>query len=257
MSEEDKKPDDLENPEEIFKDIDKTLDKMHRDASDLATDIGQERERMSGLRSYWLELGEHSTDDPDLAKLYNSGLGSISAFRDELQLSANEFRPITVKVRAILSSTDSTASITSSTSSAFFPGVTLPNELTLPRYDQSSESVQALKNIDPSLVDTYLAIREVLYGTRSDPERAALYLIRQMFDHFFGILAPSDEVRSSDLWEKKTGNNPDQVTRRERVRYVASVNVFDHNLSKRLLDSTDHMLEVYKLLNKAHKRGSL
>ena len=114
-----------------------------------------------------------------------------------------------------------------------------------------------LRKLDPALADTFGAIKEVLYGTKSDPERAALYLIRQMFDHFFGLLAPDDLVRKSPYWEKKKGNNPDLVSRMERLKYAAYEHVSDDTKRERLLATAKHMLYVYNALNRAHTRGKL
>jgi len=257
MADKDNSSNELESPDDIFDDIDSTLDELHEDLAESATLIGQERERFSGLRPTWQRLSQESTNDLEVANIYLSGLRSLSAFRDELGEVAQESQPAIGRIRAVISSTDSAATITSSSSMAFIPGILVPDDLTLPRFDRSSGTIQALNNIDPSLANTYKAIREVLYGTRSDPERGALYLIRQMYDHFFGKLAPDEKVRQSSCWVKKDGDKPYLITRRERADYVAHTHVSNPTKIKRLIASTDHMLDVYHLLNKAHARKSL
>lgn len=97
----------------------------------------------------------------------------------------------------------------------------------------------------------------MLYGTWSNPERGSLYLIRQVFDHLFGVLEPDDEVEASPYWRPKDKDELYQVTRAERIEYAANTHSKNKTASKRLIASTKHMLDIYNTLNKAHKRGKL
>jgi len=97
----------------------------------------------------------------------------------------------------------------------------------------------------------------VLYGTRSDPERVALYEMRQTYDHFFACLAPDEEVRKSKYYHEKSGNDKGKVFREERILYAANKHIKDSEKAKTLIASADHMLEVYNSLNRAHNRGEL
>ncbi len=56
---------------------------------------------------------------------------------------------------------------------------------------------------DNALGKTYKEIDETLYGTISDPERATMFVVRQLYDHFFQVLAPDEEVRASKYWRNK------------------------------------------------------
>lgn len=249
---------DRENPEEIIDDITTTLEALQMDLSEGATIIGEEKERFEAIRPAWVELSSRVTTDPDVAQIYASGVDALAAFRDELK----EYRPLVSGLTSRLiygfsSSSDFTISTTSATVSMFSAGgLNLPDKVTLPRFGKFEETRSRLAKMDSSLADTYAAVREVLYGTHSDPERGALYLTRQLFDHFFGVLSPNDEVKSSDIWRRKSGEDDTKdVTRLDRIYYAADIHVQDQAKQKTLLTSAKHMLEVYNALNKAHKRG--
>lgn len=248
-----------ERPEEIVDEIVASLDDLQGDLSEGAAIVGQEKERYVAIRPVWERLANTSIDDPDVAEVYLRGMGTLAAFRDELSEQKEQMGSIRVWVRTAVSSSDYGASATSTTASMFseVEQIDVPEGLTLPRYGRYDETTEKLAELDPALADTHRAIREVLYGTRSDAERGALYLIRQMFDHFFGILAPDEDVRSSAYWTEKSGDGRNQVTRRERITYAAHTHICSPAKRRSLLASTDHMLQAYRALNKAHKRGAL
>jgi hypothetical protein len=120
-----------------------------------------------------------------------------------------------------------------------------------------TEVEKKLSAIDPSLSDTYREIGQAYHGTTADPARVALALMRQVFDHFFEKLAPDDAVRASPYWSPKSGQNPDQVTRRERMTYAAYTHIHDKARAKTMVANLAQILETYQLLNKLHKRGTL
>ena len=87
-----------------------------------------------------------------------------------------------------------------------------------------------------------------------------MFLTRQAFDQFFSILAPDQEVCCSNFWRKKDNeedDNPNAIWREERLKYAAAKHVKDPSRSATLSEQTAQILETYKLLNKAHKRGEL
>lgn len=90
-----------------------------------------------------------------------------------------------------------------------------------------------------------------------DKERAALFLIRQSFDHLFDILAPDEKVRASKYWKPKEGDKPNQVYRIERIEYASYSHIADPLRANTLAATSKQMNEVYNLLNQAHERGEL
>ncbi len=247
-----------EKPEEIIDEITGTLQDIHKDLVEGATQVGQEIERFKEIRPLWKGLGESTITDPDLENVYTSGVTALGSVRNEMTDLRSQVTLIHGQIKSISSSSDSAISFTTSTAS-FLASPNIPHtpDPVFAVTDRHSQTKSRLTKLDPSLSETYEAIREVLYGTRSDPERGALYLIRQAFDHLFELLAPDDKVRKSPYWREKEGDNPHQVTRKERIEYAAHTHIRSEITAKRLASFASHMVDVYEALNKAHARGTL
>lgn len=114
-----------------------------------------------------------------------------------------------------------------------------------------------LDKFDCELGKVYRSIWSSLLGNQENPERTAMYQMRQAYDHFFDIIAPDDEVRRSQYFRKKTDGDPDRVSRKERLHYAANTRIRDQALRDLLLGQDDYMIELYQRLNKAHNRGSI
>jgi hypothetical protein len=126
--------------------------------------------------------------------------------------------------------------------------------------DRREEYGERFSAFSPALRQTYKAIDESLHTTMSDPERSALFLSRQAFDQLLDALAPDSKVRESPFWRlksEKEDKNPNAVWRVERIKYAASTHVANEARANTLIAEADQILSVYRLLNKAHKRGSI
>ena len=249
----------IEKPEEIIDDITANLDKLHKGLTESATLVGQEIERYENIRPAWKIMSETQVDNPDIREIYNLGVCGLSAFRDELTDNWRISGLYTQDISRLLSSSDTTAAITSSSATVFqrVGEIKVPYRYTLPRHQNYGDTKAKLEKIDPSLCKTFESIREIFYGTRYDPERAAEYQSRQVFDHLFSILAPDDKVRKSPYWKRKTGNDSNLVTRPERIAFAANTHVTNKSTRQILVFSSKHMLSVYKVLCKAHNRGPI
>jgi len=252
-------PIDEERPHDIIDGIEETLDKLHSEFTEAATVIGQEKERIHAIRPVWQVLADADTDSPEYANVFHTGVHALAAYRDQLNDIRGQYGTLGSRVREISASTDSTVAITAVTQSFFTKGLVsvTPAPPTLPPRDEATDVEAALRRLDPALLATYLGVREALYGTRSDPERAALYEIRQVFDHFFSILAPDEQVRDSKYWSPKEGDKPKMVTRDERLRFAANKHARTPILARTLIGSSRHMLSVHDALSSAHNRGEL
>lgn len=252
---------DNEKPEEIIDEIVNILDGLHTELAQDAIDVGQAKDKYLTMRSKWESLGNASTGDPDIAQIYYSGTMALSSIRDDYKSIADNYSPVHGLMGTILPSTDTGLSLTNSTAnlmvSVTHPKIRVDVDIEPVPTSQREKTRAGLRKLSLELVETYDAIWETLYGTRSDPERGSMYLIRQVFDHLFAILAPDDKVMASKFWHPKDDHEPNQVTRAERIEYAAFTHVKNETASKRLIASTNHMLDVYKTLNKAHKRGKL
>jgi Predicted pPIWI-associating nuclease len=250
---------DLEDPEGIIDEITGCLDRLHKDLVNSAVSVGKEKEKMEAIRPIWKGLAKASVSDPGKAEIYTRGVLALSALRDQVTGFESEGKKVARFTFSLNSATNSTAVITGSTAQIVQPIRVEDVFIYTPTFITREETISRLKKLDPtgSLSKTYRSIQEVLYGTRSSPERAALYLDRQYYDHFFNILAPDKWVRKSAFWHKKKGKEPNLVTRLERINYALDRYVKDPLTSERLRASADHMLAVYRALNQAHQRGEL
>ncbi len=114
-----------------------------------------------------------------------------------------------------------------------------------------------LENIDSELAKLYRSVWQLFYGGTENAERAALLSMRQLYDHFFEKIAPDEQVRSSPYFTLKEGENPNQIYRKERIRYAANEKVKNEEISRILETQADSIVEIYNGLNKLHKRGAL
>jgi hypothetical protein len=251
--------DDIEKPEKIIEDIENTLDCLHAKLIHDATEIGQARDCYRAIRPYWETIGNTSSDDPNAAQIYSSGVSVLKSVREDINNIANQYPAVSNSLGTIYPSTDLVINTTDTTAGFVLSSTVLPDSkwLNPVRKSDREKTREFLLKMDQSLADTYDEIWEILYGTRSDPERGSLFMIRQAFDHFFGILAPNDEVRGSKFWKPKIEPDQNLVTRKERLDFAAFKHIQDNFMSQRLLYSSKHIVDVYEALNSAHKRGSL
>lgn len=249
---------DSESPEEIADEIISGLDRMHDALVDSSTQVGYTRDAFHAVRPMLVMLSNSATSDPDAYAVYTSNIDFLKSFRDEMRSHENQvallpglFNGASGSAHAFYNSTGATASIMG------LPAFSPDEPLVYNSPYQHDSTARRFSQFDRALGETYQAIWEVLYGTRADPERAALYLVRQAFDHLFARLSPDNEVRKSPYWTRKTVGDQDHVTREERIQYAAANHIKDEARAKTLLSSSRHMLAVYNVLNKAHKRGKL
>jgi hypothetical protein len=252
---------DIEKPEDIIDDITKTLDGLHANLVEDATKVGEARDQFEAVKPYWVGFSNASTSDPDAAEVYQLAVNVLSSVRDDYKSIAEQQSSVRGLLGTVSTSAVLAVSSTGSTADIFAPQIIPSKKEWLQPINQArrEKTRNGLMRLDPSLslVKTYDGIWEVLYATRSDPERGSLFMFRQVFDHFFGVLAPDDKVRASKFWHKKGEPDPEQVERIERIEYAASIHVKREADARRLVAAGKHVLKVYKALNKAHKRGTV
>jgi hypothetical protein len=85
--------------------------------------------------------------------------------------------------------------------------------------NQGRHDIYAKKfdKLDAELGKTYLSVWETFYGAK-DSERAAMFVMRQAFDHLLRVLAPEEDVRNSQFFKRKEGSNPKGVHRNEKIQ---------------------------------------
>jgi hypothetical protein len=251
------------NPEEIkrlFEESKVAADKLHRRYTQGAKLTGYIRDRLEANEPYWVTLADCSPEDPDMDMTIASGEAFLRSYKQQLNYLYGQLSDQSASLTTLASSGSTFDANTASLCDVIpiFQGKELEHQPCpfIEQGDYSSRERQ-LEKLDPSLARTYSQVWEALHGTRSDPERTALYLMRQTYDHFFYVLAPDDKVRQSKVWKEKEGDKPELVTRAERIEYAALTHIKDEGWAKLMSSSAKPILKVYSELNQAHKRGEL
>lgn len=251
---------DSEEFRRLFKVTKDTADKLHRHYTEGAKFTGYILDRLEANEPYWDTLVDYSPDDTGIDMTVGSGEVFLRSYNQQLNNLYNQLPDHSASLITLASSGATFDANTASLADVVpvFEGKEIDHQ-PCPFINQEDFSSRGdrLEKLDHSLADTYRQVWEDLHGTRSDPERAALYLMRQTYDHFFDILSPDDEVRKSSIWKKKEGEKPELVTRIERIEYAALSHINDEVQAKMLSSSAKPILKVYNELNQAHKRGEL
>jgi hypothetical protein len=115
------------------------------------------------------------------------------------------------------------------------------------------EVARKLDKFDPELGRVYRSVWEIYSTTSENPERAAMYHMRQTYDHLLRRLSPDEDVRKSVYYDKnKKPPDDGKVIRRERIAYAAFTNIANSVDANLIVGNTDHILETYSYFNKAH-----
>jgi hypothetical protein len=249
---------------EIFKNLIKEnitkADKLHKQFTHQANQLGYIRDNLKEVEPYWAGLADSPIHGGEVTNTLNSGFEFMGALNEGLDNIEFVTSNLDKKFTTLTTSTD-TAFASAATMSTVTPveNVSKIPFKPCPFIKQKGYEYYAkcLEKMNFQLAKTYRQTWEALHGTRAEPERAAMFQIRQTYDHFFEILAPDDEVRKSKFWKRKNGEKPDQINRHERIEYAAHTHIKDKNTAKLLSANVTAILQAYRKLNKAHKRGKL
>ena len=236
------------------------LEELHCQTAQQASIIGYASSSLNNIRPVWERLADQSGDDPVLELPLASGITILGGLDVELADTLEQSSNMSDHTHSIATSVQTFTANT--TISSTYLG---PDEVAQVSYnpcphlkrDESAQYAARLGKLDPALERTYRQVWDTLHGTIADPERSALFAMRQVFDHLFDILAPDDEVRKSPYWTCKAEGNPDQVTRGERMEFAANTRTSAKQRAEELLASAKTAIGAYQNLNKAHERGTL
>lgn len=221
--------------------------------------LGRISSVISATQPYWTQLATEGGNDPSATLLLDSGVATVAAIKsglyavDECHCPTDELTSLCLSASFFGADTAATSSLLPLASPCQFKVELIP----LLEFDQDRSLAQRLMKLDPALGNVCAAIWETLYGTTADPQRSALFMIRQTWDHLFDNLAPDADVRKSPHWTPKDGNNKDRVTREERIKYVVDRHVTDPQRKSLLLASCNQMRDLYQKLNCAHNRSAM
>jgi len=249
-------PIDPANFQKAFDDADQSVEQLHRRLAEGVQYAGYIREVLKVTRRIYSAFATRASEEPELLPLIQGAIEFARAITEEIQNLDQQIQPpvsALYKVSASAFSFNSTANIVPGLNSLGVTGVSPPSFLDRDRQRYG----RGFDQLDPALGNTYRQAWESYLGSKADPLRSALFLMRQTFDHFFNLLAPNEKVRSSQYWKPKTGNDPLQVHRTERIEYAAFTHIKDTAQARVLAASANQLNEAYQALNKAHKRGEL
>ncbi|HKZ82097.1 MAG TPA: hypothetical protein VJ793_00390 [Anaerolineae bacterium] len=232
---------------------------LHRSLASATENAGYARQILVTSHPRYVMLYEKAKDDPSFYPIVASGLNFIKSITGELnQLSGlvNDVQvylePVAFSTGSFGGSVDAAFALSRIHDEPAFEPIPAP----LPRKSREEYSSR-LKALDPSLSLSYDQVWQTYYGTSADRYRASLFMMRQVFDHFFSCLAPDDLVRQSEFWKRKQGEKPDQIYRSERIRYAAHTHVKRPGQTNILAASARQISDLYEAANEAHKRGTL
>jgi hypothetical protein len=259
--EDDKSQEDVDPGEidSIFSSVEEKASRLQGLFIDGAQQFGYTKEAVHSVKDFFIGLANAQNSHPEFQPILYSGSSVVDSIGKELDNIEKRITPILPGLNNISSSVDlfyNTTNTTAGTISMKEIGLSLPEEPPFNKPEQQ-HYIEKLNKIDPPLSKTYQEIGQVLYGTNSDPRRAALAMMRQTFDHFFEIMAPDEEVRRSIYWKPKKDPLINQVTRREKMTYAAYTRIVDKSHAKTIITLFDNILDTYRLLNELHKRGTL
>jgi len=248
-----------EEMEETFEEAIDAADKLHKTYADATQDAAYTHDVLIKAFPRVTVLFDLAGDNPEIYPTVASGIQYAKSLGVELNRlneiaggSASHLRAVVHTTGSFGGSTDAASYLADIGGNIDLPDLPLP----LPR-NTDETYVSKLKKLDPALAASYEQIWETIYGTSSDKFRAALYMMRQVYDHFFATLAPDEEVRESEFWRPKETDKPNQIYRSERVRYAAAKHLKDIHIADTLAAASRHTVELHMAANSAHKRGEL
>jgi len=245
---------------ELYGQVSAKSEELRRQAAEQASIAGYVFNSLSTNRPIWTQLANRSVDDPELELPLASGMTILGGLNTQLDDALGQSSDMTDCTRLIATSTQTLTANTTFGSSFLGPddATQIPyHPCPYLKHDESAQYAARLGTLNPAIGNAYRQVWDTLHGTTADPERSALFAMRQVFDHLFAVLAPDDKVRQSRYWTRKASENPNQVTRKERIRYAANTGIPEKQRAKELAASAENVAAVYQKLNQAHKRGLL
>lgn len=251
------------SPDEIrhsFEEAEKTVNHLQNQFAQGAQFLGQVSAVLYTTKPYWIQLAAQSGSNATVIPILESGKATITEINHALvSIEPQQLPPLgtlqSVSLSASFfgSNTAATSSLVPLNGNTEFRVETIP----IPEFSKEKSLASRFAKLDPALGKVCAEIWESLYGTVADPERSALFMIRQTWDHFFNCLAPDPEVRKSPFWTMKNGPKPDLVTREERFNFAVDRHIKNPRDKALLLAACKQMVELYQGLNRAHERGEL
>lgn len=226
-------------------------------ASDAAAKAGYIRDATDQFVTAWQTIEGESLKDSSLVPWMASGQNMIEQLDGELDRLGHAIYPLNSVFQAAIPAFEaaSSSSVLACNSLAVVEAISFHPCPFLPNSSEESYATK-LSELDAPLGDIYRAAWATQYDQQHDRGRAALWQMRQVFDHFFEVLAPDVAVRSSEHWKAKAAPRPEMIHRRERLTFAANRWIGPRRRTI-LLESVATMVNAYERLNEAHTRDAL
>lgn len=242
---------------QAFEEALESAKRVHAKITTLAEDTGYMVNVISAAKPQLDELFEKAKTDPSAYPIVASGIDYLRGLSGELNRLDESTGKFIFQFGPTVNSTGTFAGSTDSGTALWNPTYEL-KPFSPPPNRKSREYYSAkLKELNPTLANSYEQVWQTYLGTSAEPHRAALFMMRTLFDNFFAWLGPDEDVRKSKYWHIKDGDKPNQIWRSERLAFALEKNVKDSNRRTMLEAQSKQITVLYEAANEAHNRGSL
>jgi len=199
----DKNKQDPDRPKRIAKiagDLSDLFDEQQKFHANKAQEYGYSRDVLRGIAKEICNVSDSPT--------FFSAEMAFNKFKLFAKAKEQEIKKLDFDVSTTTFALSTTV-VASSNLSSFHGTLGYQKRLNYPKLppswapDRRASYGTKLGKIDPELMKLFRAIWQSFYGSSDNPERIALGCMRQLYDHFFEILAPDCEVRNSPYFAVK------------------------------------------------------
>ena len=241
-----------------FDEVLAAAERLHQKLASAAEEAGYVTKAIKYARPRFDGLYQKAHDDPSVYPIIASGVDFLRGLGTELDRLYGLADEFAVPFGPAVNSTGSFGGTSDAASALWDLDYIEAQPLPPPPSRKSRQAyTDRLRRVDPSLADSYDQVWQTYLGTTSDPNRAALFMIRTVLDNFFARIAPDDEVRASPYWHMKEGDKPNQIWRPERIAYALAKNIKDDSRRTLLQAQSTQMGALYEAVNRAHDRNAL
>ena len=232
-------------------------ERLHKKFTSLAEDAGYVLNVLSTSKPQLDELYRIAQNDLSVYPLLASGVDFLRGLSKGLNSLEGAVEEFATPFNSMVNSTGTYGGTTDTGVVLFASTHELQPYLPPPNRKDRDYYAAKLKELNPTLANTYNQVWQTYYGTSSEPHRAALFMMRTLFDNFFAWLAPDEEVRNSSHWHIKAGEKPNQIWRSERLAYALEKNIEDDDRRNILKAEANQIGALYEAANEAHNREAL
>jgi hypothetical protein len=235
----------------------KAAEYLHKKLTSLAEDSGYVVRAISEVKPQLDWLYAQAQNNPSGYPIVASGIEFLRGFSSELNRISGLTDDFSKPFDSMVNSTGTFVTTTSASASYLNPHDPL-FKFTLPPHQKAGDHYsEKLRGLNPTLANTYDQVWQTYFATTSEPHRAALFMMRTLFDNFFAWLAPDDDIRNSRYWHKKTGDKQNQIWRIERLMCAIDRHIKDNDRRNILEAEAKQINVLYEAANNAHSRGAL